>query len=265
MSLFTRNASRLDDPADGAADDAETTIRIARKRFARRQWARRWLAWRRVVVGLLVVGLLAGGVWLVFFSSVLAVAGVQVEGNAELSGAAVRRAAAVPIGAPLATVDLGSVTARVRKLPAVKSVDVSRAWPDRVRVDVTERQAVAVVDAGRPGGQLRGIDAGGVVFGHHASRPQHLPMIRRGERTGSDALAEAATVAGSLPRSLSGTVAYVEVRTVDRISVELRNGRTVLWGSADDSVNKARVLSVLLRQPAAVYDVTVPGQPVIRK
>ena len=72
-------------------------------------------------------------------------------------------------------------------------------------------------------------------------------------------------VAGSLPPDLAAKVAYVEVRTVDTISLRLRNGRTVQWGSADDSTDKARVLDVLLAQHAVFYDVSVPGQPVIRK
>ena len=103
----------------------EKTIRIARRRFVRRQWARRWLAWRRLVVAVLLLGLVAGSVWLVFFSSVLAVSGVQVEGAHVVPPSVVRRVAAVPTGSPLATVDLGSVTDRVEGLPAVKRVDVS--------------------------------------------------------------------------------------------------------------------------------------------
>jgi cell division protein FtsQ len=266
MSLFTRNTAGVDGPgSDAAVDEEEKTVRVARRRFVRRRRARRWLAWRRVVVGLLLVCLVAGGGWLVFFSSVLAVSGVQVEGTRVLSPAVVRRAAAVPAGSPLATVDLDAVAARVERLPAVRSVDVSRAWPDRVRVDVTERQAVAVVEPEDGGGRLRGLDASGVAFRRYESRPRGLPVIRSGDRADSDALAEAATVAGSLPPPLAAKVAYVEVLSVDRISLELRTGPTVLWGSADESANKARVLAVLMGQKATYYDVSVPGQPIIKK
>jgi cell division protein FtsQ len=260
VSVFTRDRHAAADI--GATDDTERTVRIARRRFTRRQWARRWLAWRRVVVAVVLLGLVAGSVWLVFFSSVLAVAGVRVEGTGALDPGAVRRAAAVPTGAPLATVDLDAVGARVEELAAVKTVDVSRAWPDRVRIDVTERQAVAVVQLG---GGLRGLDEEGVMFRRYPSRPQSLPMIRVADRPGAAVLAEAAQVAGSLSDDIAARVDYVEVRTVDTISLRLRNGRIVRWGSADDSADKSRVLAVLLRQRASLYDVTVPGQPVIRK
>jgi cell division protein FtsQ len=189
---------------------------------------------------------------------------VQVAGNRLGSATAVRRAAAVPVGSPLATTDLDAVTARVERIVAVKSVDVSRAWPDQVRVDVIERQAVAVVEP-PGGGRLQGIDATGMAFRTYRSKPHRLPVIRRGAHTDTDALAEAAVVAGSLPPGLARKVAYVRVETMDRISLELRRGPTVVWGSAADSANKARVLAVLLGQQARAYDVSVPGQPIIRK
>jgi cell division protein FtsQ len=258
MSLFTRESGPSTDDPDGT----ERTVRIARRRFARRQWARRWLAWRRVVVAGVLIALVAGSLWLVFFSSVLAVSGVRVEGTAVLDPGRVRRAAAVPTGTPLATVDLDAVGDRVEELAAVKSVDVSRAWPDRVRIDVTEREAVAVVQLAAG---LRGLDEDGVMFRRYPSRPKSLPMIRVADRPRASVLAEAARVAGALPDDIAARVGYVEVRTVDTISLRLRNGRIVRWGSADDSANKARVLTVLLKQKATLYDVTVPGQPVIRK
>ena len=262
MSVFTRDGHQPPTEGPDDAPDAERTVRIARKRFVRRQWARRWLAWRRVVVAVLLLGLVAGSVWLVFFSSVLAVSGVQVVGTEVLDPRVVRRVADVPTGSPLATVDLDAITRRVRGLPAVKSVDVSRSWPGSVRIDVTERQAVAVVERGS---SLRGLDDQGVMFRRYPSRPSSLPVIRMSGRPPADALAEAARVAGSLPAAIAAHVDYVEVRTVDTISLRLRNGRTVLWGSADGSAAKARVLAVLLQLKASMYDVSVPGQPVIRK
>ena len=240
----------------------ERTLALARRRFARRQWARRWLVWRSVAVGLLVLAVAAAGAWLVFFSSVLAVHGVQVAGTGVLDPRVVRARAAVPKGTPLASVDLDAIAARVRRLPAVASVDVSRAWPDQVRVLVRERVAVAVVERR---GRLRGLDAHGVLFRDYLSRPADLPVLRMRAGTSADALAAAARVAGSLPRSLASRVSFVRVHTVDTISLALGDGRTVVWGSAEASPEKARVLAVLLHQRASVYDVSVPGQPVIRR
>ena len=255
MSQFTR------DP-EVEAPDVERTVRIAREQFVRRQRARRWLAWRRVVVAVLLLAVVVGSLWLVFLSSALAVQGVKVEGTQVLDPRAVRRAAAVPTGTPLATVDLDAIAQRVEGLAAVDSVDVSRSWPDAVRIDVTEREAVAVVQQGNA---LRGLDDQGVMFRRYPSRPPSLPLIRMSGHARPDALAEAARVAGSLPSSIAAKVDYVEVRTVDTISLRLRSGKPVRWGTADDSAAKARVLAVLLEQRASSIDVSVPGQPVITR
>ena len=250
-------ARRSPDDTQAAPGVDRTTLR-SRKRFARRQWARRWLAWKYVVAVLLMIGLAVGIVWAVYFSSLLAVQGVEITGATELSAADVRQAAAVPVGEPLARVDLDQVRARVESLAAVKSADVTRKWPDRVVVSVEERVAVAVVEIG---GRIRGMDDAGVVFRDYPRAPADLPHVRTSTDTRSDALEEAARVVGALPEEISRIVDHVAVETVDQISLVLRDGRTVVWGSADESDKKALVLGVLLQEPHQTYDVSVPGQP----
>ena len=254
--------ARTDSAAQSSPD--EQTIRIARKRFARRQRARRWLAWRGLVALFVVLAVVAGSVWLVFFSSVLSVADVNVEGNQVLDPRAVRRAAEVPTGEPLATVDLDAIAARVETLAAVRSVDVSRAWPDKVRIAIRERMPVAVVERD---GVVHGLDKEGVIFTRYPSAPRDLPVVHIDAGTRSDALAEAATVVGVLPSDLAAKIDFVEVETIDTISLRMRNGRTIFWGSADDSENKAKVVEALLdaAPKASTYDVSVPGQPTTRR
>ena len=231
---------------------------VSRKRFARRQWARRWLAWKYVVAAVLVVALVVGTAWLVLFSSVLAVKGVEVSGAETLSADDVRAAADVPEGEPLARVDLDAIRSRVQALAAVRSADVTRQWPDQVRISVEERVAVAVVEYN---GRLRAVDAEGVVFREYRQAPPGLPRVRTSSDTGSEALLEAATVASALPEDLAARVDYLTVETVDLIELVLKDGRTVLWGSAEESDLKAEVLVGLLGQQARHYDVSVPTNP----
>jgi cell division protein FtsQ len=72
-------------------------------------------------------------------------------------------------------------------------------------------------------------------------------------------------VVSALPDDLADRVDHVEVATVDRIELALRDDRTVLWGSAEQSDLKAEVLTSLLSQPGSTYDVSVPGQPTVRR
>ena len=231
-----------------------------RKRFARRQWARRWLTWKPVLLVVLVLVLAVGLGWLVYFSSFLSVKGVDVQGVQQLNADQIRDAAAVPEGDALATVDLDRIRTRVEALAPVRSADVSREWPDQVLITVVERTPVAVV---RIAGKMQGMDEEGVVFRSYAQAPPDLPRVETGASTSSEALREAALVVAALPADLATTVDHVEVATVDEIALELRDGRLVRWGSADDSDLKAEVLADLLaaRPDAETYDVSVPGTP----
>ena len=232
----------------------------ARKRFARRQWARRWLTWRYVLAILLVVVVAVGGVYLVFFSSTLSVQGVEVSGTQTLSEKKVREVAAVETGGPLATIDLDKIAYRVRSLAVVKSAEVTRKWPHDVLIEIVERQPVAVVEIA---GELHSLDAEGVVFGSYDRPPDGLPRVRAESGVNAEALAEGAEVVAALPTDIATKVDYAEVLSVDQITLRLRDEREVLWGSADQSAEKAEVLAGLLaaRPQAESYDVSVPGMP----
>lgn len=244
-----------------ATSTAERTALRSRKRFTRRQWRRRWLAWRYVVASILLIALVAGSIWFVYFSTVLTVKRVDVEGETSLTREQILAQANVPEGEQLARLDIDAIANRLRSVAAIRTVDVSRKWPDAVRIIVEERVAVAVIDIG---GRLRGLDADGVVFNEYAKPPPGLPRVSSTTQTTPEALKEAATVIAALPQRLSRLVDHVEVLTVDQITLVLRDGRTVVWGSSDDSRQKAEVLLALLDQPARIYDVSVPSQPTTR-
>jgi cell division protein FtsQ len=234
----------------------------SRRRFARRQWLRRWLVWRYVIGSVLLVVLSVVGVWLVFFSSALTVKHVDVQGGSLLSQQQILTAADVPMGAHLAQLDLATIRNRVAGLAPVEHVDISRDWPDGVLIRVIERQAVAVAQIA---GRYQAMDAHGVLFRSYARPPAVLPRVVSPATVGSDALAEAGRVIAALPSGLAARVDHVGVRNVDQVSLTMRSGAKVVWGSDAQSALKAQVLVRLLSHPARVYDVSVPGQPVTAK
>ena len=85
--------------------------------------------------------------------------------------------------------------------------------------------------------------------------PENLERLRK---------PEAAKVIRALPADLAAQIDYVRVGSVDEITLVLGNGRSVLWGSAADSQQKAEVLAVLLKQPGNRLDVSIPSQPTIK-
>ena len=239
-----------------AEPDART-----RRAFARRQWSRRWLTWKYVVASVLLLAAVVGGIWMVWFSSVLAVERVDVTGETTLTDADVLAAARVPVGDPLARVDIAEIASRVRALAVVRTVDVTREWPHAVKISLTERTPIAVVDIA---GELKGLDSEGVVFRSYARQPPDLPRIQTSSETTQDALREGAAVVAALPGTIAQRVDHLQVDTIDEITLVLRDGREVVWGSSEDSDVKAEVLAALLRQKGHTFDVSAPGQPTVR-
>jgi cell division protein FtsQ len=243
----------------------DETVLISAPDFARRRVRARLRGrirgLRPLWVAVLVLIAALVGIWLVYFSSFVAVRGVEVSGNTTISRAEIVSVAQAPIGRPLARVDLAAIQARVESLPAVGSASVSRSWPHTIHIAIVERIPVAVVSRGAG---LQAVDASGVLFGHYGTRPAGLPLVRTAPDVRADALAEVAKVVGSLRPDIAARVAFIDVQTIDAITLRMKNGVTVLWGSADSSEQKAEVLAVLLKQRVHDIDVSVPGRPTTR-
>ena len=254
------------DPSDSEATEAssaqEETIRLEAELFRRRRRKTRLRRLRPWLLGLVGVALVAGGVWLVGFSPYLRAERVSVSGIQVLRAAQVQSAAAVP-NQPLARVDLDQIRARVAKLAPVKSVEVSRSWPHTVKIAIIERTPVAVLQRGSA---FVAMDATGLPFRTYAARPPRLPLIAAAASADRAARKEAARVLGSLSAPLLSRVAQLEVTSIDGITLAMRNGQRVVWGTAADSEVKAEVLDILIKQPnVKVIDVSVPGRPTTRR
>jgi cell division protein FtsQ len=238
----------------------DRSTRRSRRRFARRQWRRRWLAWRYLLVLVLVLAIVGGGIYAVWFSKWLAVESIDVSGAETVSDSDIRARSGIDEGEPLVRLDLAAAERRIGALAVVRSVSVTRQWPHGVLISIQERVAIAVVEIGE---RLRGMDADGVVFRDYKKAPPGLPRVETPIGTTSAALKEAAKVIAALPQELSLLVDHVQVASVDQISLVLKDGRTVVWGSSDQSDTKATVLATLLASvQAQVYDVSVPAKPV---
>ncbi|MFD5425727.1 cell division protein FtsQ/DivIB [Streptomyces sp. NPDC127084] len=224
----------------------------------------------RMLLAVSVLIVLSGtGVWLLYGSSWLRTEEVRVSGTAVLTPREVERAAAVPIGSPLVSVDLEEIEARLRrKLPRIDSVQAVRSWPRGIELTVVERKPVLLVEEG---GKFVELDAQGVRFATVDTAPEGLPLLELTavqpsslRRFGEQRLVREAVLAVSgLPRAAAQTLRSVEISSYDSITLKLTRGRTVLWGSGSDGEAKARALTALLKaQPEARhFDVSAPTAP----
>ena len=106
------------------------------------------------------------------------------------------------------------------------------------------------------------MDAEGVLFREYPRLPGDLPVVHTFAGADAEARREAAGVVAALPAELAARVDHLEVVTIDQITLVLRDGRNVMWGSAARLRREGRGAGrLLLRHQAQQYDVSVPAQP----
>ena len=218
-----------------------------------------------VVLGAAIVGLVV----VVNFTGVFDVTGVQATGVDRPTQELMIAAADISEGTPLARVNTSQVAESVkREVPAVSSVTVQRRWPHSIVIKATPRTVAANVTVD---GLVRWADQTGFVFGAVNQPRKAAPSIIVRPRFGTDtsarqrAIAEALVVARALPAPVKAKLARIEFRSQDDIVIATTSGRTIRWGSADDSDRKAVVLAALLGRKAKVYDVRTPDLPTTKK
>ncbi len=239
-----------------------------RDRFATRATLLRRRRWKRIAAGLLGLVIVAGLVWVVMFSSVLAVQRVAVDGETTLRESQIRQGAQVRIGQPLARIDVAAIETRIASMERIQSVTVSRSWLHTVRITVVERTPVAWISVD---GAIRGLDRYGIDFRTYDKAPKGLVEARvtaiesRQRQQTLEAVAAVVRLIESEDPALRKRMQAISAASKDSIELDLTKGRTVVWGSRGDSGHKLTVLRALLRIDAARYDVSAPDQPTTRK
>ncbi|MET9434563.1 FtsQ-type POTRA domain-containing protein [Streptomyces sp. NPDC006551] len=224
---------------------------------------------RGLMIALALIALVAGGIWVLYGSSWLRVERVSASGTEVLTPREVESVAAVPIGAPLISVDTGVIEERLlEKFPRIDTVEVERSWPQGISLKVTERKPVLLVEKG---GKFTEVDSSGTRFATVDKAPAGVPKVvldiasspslRRFD--GDRLLLEAVRATGELPGKIRADTRVVRVASYDSITLELSGERTVFWGSGEDGAVKARVLTALMKATpkAGHFDVSAPTAP----
>ncbi|MFG3171701.1 cell division protein FtsQ/DivIB [Streptomyces sp. NPDC048200] len=220
-----------------------------------------------LILALVLAG--AATLWVLYGSPWLRLERVSASGTKVLTPGQVRSAADLPVGSPLISVDTGAIEARLRrKLPRIDSVDVVRSWPHGISLNVTERTPVLLIEKGP---NFIEVDDEGVRFATVPDAPKNVPSLELAvsrpeslRRFPADRLVRAAVrIAGDIPPSVARDTRAVKVRSYDSVSLQLKDGRTVEWGSGEKGRAKARTLTALMKAApkARHFDVSAPTAP----
>ena len=211
-----------------------------------------------VIGGIFVLLLVVLGV--AVFSPILALKTIRIEGASAVKATAVRSALDDQLGTPLALLDTGRIDRDLSRFALIRSYVIEIVPPSTLVVRIVERRAIAVMADGSTFDQ---VDPAGVVLKTSPTRAG-LPIIDIGSaKAGSPAFGAAVKVLLALPSSVAGRVQTVSASTLDNVSLTLTgDNHTVIWGSADDSDQKAATLARLLQvgtcKSKPVINVTAP-------
>jgi len=255
-------------PADavlntGPVNPGPASAKRARARRPRTRWRAAFFA--------LAGAALVGGVgWALLGNRVFVVRSVTVTGTHLLEPGQVIAAADVRLGTPLLSVNPGAVTRRVEAINDVASASVTEDWPDHLVITVTERVPAMAVKMAT--GHYDLVDPGGVIVTYANTKPAGLPVfvtsLPGSALRGNPDVTAAAAVLAELQPGLARQVAEVRAAAVpagpEQVTLSLRDGKTVQWGSAGDAAQKNRELSILLPGRVSDVDVSTPGTVVTK-
>ncbi|WP_280436626.1 cell division protein FtsQ/DivIB [Nocardia carnea] len=193
---------------------------------------------------------------LAWFSPMLSVREVRIEGAGAIPEDRIRELLQIPDQGSILRIDTAAMAQRVASIPKVRSARVQRVLPSTVRVRIEPRTPVLYYDTAE-GAHL--LDADGIEYAIEPA-PIGVPNLVTAKPGSGDVLTRAAiAVVRALPKELTVQVDSVHAETVSDISLTLRDGRTVLWGSSEDGERKSAVVLPLLTRPGTVFDVSSPS------
>ena len=195
------------------------------------------------------------------YSPLLALSDIRIDGTSRISQDDIHAAIDGQLGTPLALLDMRGLQDDLADFPLIRSYTTETIPPSTLVIHVVERAPIGSVEVG---GGYALVDPAGVVIERSADRIAGVPVIDTGgDGTDSEAFRAAVEVLVAMPDSVLGRLDTITATTKDDVRLTLTDtGADILWGSADQSDVKARVLTALLQNlpNASEFNVTAPGR-----
>lgn len=196
----------------------------------------------------------------------MAVRTITVEGARLVNSDGIVEDLQSQVGTPLPLVDQRAIKASLVKYPLIQSYTVEAVPPSTLVVRLVEREPLGLIDSGS-GFSL--VDAAGVTLRTSESRIKGFPIIDTDADPESKGFTAAVSVLRALPDDVRAAVDTVTASTRDDVTLVFADsGAQVRWGSAEDSDEKARVLSALMAayppDSVSLYDVSSAENAVVK-
>jgi cell division protein FtsQ len=219
---------------------------------AQRQESRlRRIRWWRIGVALAFMTVVAGLIGL-YFAPVFRVQNVEVSGAETIDTQEVLDLVDVE-GDSILRVNTNEIAERVRTLPMVYDVSVTREWPQTVRIEVTERSAWGYW---KSGDSVYPIDVEGFVLagvlppeGAITIEDTGAPSaLATGNRVDEDAVFLAQVLLDRIPENVAPTAGAIKYSAETGITIETSAGYRVVIGDSQNFEYKLAVWKALEEQ-----------------
>ncbi|GAB3846416.1 cell division protein FtsQ/DivIB [Nesterenkonia populi] len=220
------------------------------------------------------LGLLATAVAVLWFSPLLALRSVELQGAELLPEARADELLSDLRGTPLPQIGTGDVAQRLGQENVVDQVQTRAELPDTLHVEITEHPPVAQVTGedgvelySENGDVIRSFDGPEILDSEDYAIPEISSEAALGD---GQVFAAVVAVLGELPEGARAQLESASADTIDSVTLELADGRTVLWGGEDQGPAKAEVLEAILASEdeaiteADTVDISTPSTPVTR-
>ena len=229
-------------PMEAAATATRIEPRLRERRVAvKRAATRKRLKWVLIVVGVvaIVVATLA-----VLGSGLFAIDDVQVEGAVYTDPAALEAVVEDLQGTPVLRADTAEAERTLEQIPWVENARVTTYFPDRARIEIRERRAVASYQA--EDGSFRVIDPDGRVLDVLPAQPveylpitsSDLPAMGPGEFAPAGFRAAASLVDALTPGMRAIAASVTVAPDASDLRLFLTDGVEVRFGAGTDLVAK---------------------------
>ncbi len=282
--------------ANGRSQRAGATLRTSRGAREPQGSSGTATVLRRVSIGAAVVAVLGvvALVALLVMSQlpVFVITGIDAQDSEHVSAQTIAKLAAVDEGTTLLSVDTSLIAENVSQNPWVKSVNITREFPDKLAVSVEERTVTAIVVCGS-GTSAWSLGDDGVwieptqldtsvsddVTTQALVKAEELGCLlitnvptsvnpAQGSAATDDAILDVLSYQQQLPEQITSQAQVYYAASSGSISVILKNGLEVSLGSATDVSAKASALLEIMANYAdqlTYVNVRVPSKPTYRK
>jgi len=220
----------------------------------------------------IVLLILAG--YVLFRSPLFAVQRLEVTGTRLLQPDQIRALAGINLGENIFQVDLSQAKQRISLLPMVKTVTVSRVLPSTVRIEVTERTPLVLLQEGNVFAEL---DADGYYLGPGTVTAAGLPILTGiqaslpapGQKVTATGLPAVLGFVAGLPPALLPRLSEIHVAGDGSLVLYTLYGVPVMAGDTAAPAQKGALLLAMLQQldkgkAIAYIDIASVNSPVIK-